>query len=151
MAWQNDERGWLTAFDVAYRPNIGDVDVSRVLEDAFVAGRVLTVAGRRPAMDVAKAVEGAKAHAVIVVDDQHAITGYLFPDWVTQQVARIKGGSISSLAEAVSILSRDSPDDSRSHFHEWLNFDRPTLRTCPGKPPEGAHVTFDSVPCSRHR
>jgi hypothetical protein len=141
----------LTVFDVSYRPAMGDLEVAEVLQDAFTSGTVLTVAATRPAVDVAKHVEATRASVVIVVDDLHVPQGYLFPDWVTGQVARVKDRSVNSLTDAVKVLSTQSLDANRSHFHEWLNFDRPPLRTCPGRPPDGPHVTFDSIPCSRHR
>lgn len=103
----DDERDRLTAFDVAYRPKVGDVDVLQVLDDAIVAGTVLTVAAKRSAIDVAKAVESVKAQVVIVVDDQHAIAGYLFPEWVTQQVAKNIGWSGGSLTETVVTPASD--------------------------------------------
>jgi hypothetical protein len=151
VAIWDDESDPLTAFDVAYRPQAGDVEVAQVLQDAFVGGRVLTVSARRSAINVAREVDATNAYAVIVVDHQNLVQGYLFPDWMNRQIERNLNSSVSTLTQALKILSQQQRDYSRSHVHEWLNFDRPPLQFCPGKPPEGPHVTFDSVPCSRHR
>lgn len=137
---------FLTAFDVSYRDTL-DTTLTTFVDNALAEGRVLTVTADRPAVDLARHVEDTKADVVIVVDQRRATRGYVFPEWVTQQVMARRGGMLSSFTEAINVVTGDSIDIGRDHFHEWLNFDRPVDQECPGPP---RHLTLGPIPCRKH-
>jgi hypothetical protein len=141
----------LAILDVAYRVTSAAGRLGDGLADVLRYGRVLTVSSDRPAAEVARQAEEIEAEVVAVVDATHALVAYVIPDWVRSQTAQYLRVERVSFADSIGLLEREPRDRARGHFHEWLNFDRPQEKICPGRPPEGAHATLGAVPCRRHR
>lgn len=151
MTTANDASRSLTAYDVAYR-DAPDAALSSGLDAALAGGTTLTVTAARGIEDVVRQVQVTRPDVVVVLDASRAPCGYIFPDWVVHQVVGQSGPGVRSFDEAIRRLAAERRDYTRDHLHEWLNFARPPINTCPGRlPAEGAHVTFGPVPCSRHR
>ena len=132
----------LTAFDVAFRGDLSP-DLIDVFNKALDESRVMTVSAQSPAPAMAEKADAILAEVISVLDEHHMPIGYIFPGWITRQV-RANLGQVESLTQAVDALGREQRQKGREHLHEWLNFDRPSLRTCPGN--GNPHLTlFD--PC----
>ena len=128
----------VTAFDLAFRGELTD-DLSEIFQHALDQGCVLTASQNSPAPQIAKHAATLGAEVICVVDQARSPVGYIFPGWVTKQVTTNRA-PVATLVEAVDLLVAEAKQPGRLHLHEWLNFDRPEARTCPGK--GKPHKTF---------
>lgn len=132
----------MKAINIAFR-DLGKLDRTKLKLSADSAHTMLVPAAAS-ALEVARQMDATKACLALVVGE-NGIVGVVAPNWIRNQLLRIKGIGGPTLSDCLRRFSTDPAEAQRDFEHEWLNVERPDLHYCP----IGQHYTDPPV-CAKH-